>query len=152
MASANKSGTPSSPNEVLNPKPKLIAFLCKWCSGNASDLAGVSRMQYPANVVPIRVNCSGRIDPQFVLEAFEDGADGVLVSGCHLGDCHYVVGNYKTFKRVEMIKVLAAQMGIDTKRIRLEWISASEAKKFADTIVDFVGELKRMPPHDGGEA
>ena len=134
-------------SELLNPEPKVIAFLCKWCSSNAADLAGVSRMKYPANVIPIETPCSGRVDPTFIFDSLDDGADGVIVAGCHPGECHYVVGNYKTMKRMILVKELARQIGIEEERIRLEWISASEAKKFVKTMTEFIEKLKHLPPN-----
>jgi len=130
----------------------VIAFLCNWCAYAGADLAGVSRLQYPPNVIPIRVMCSGRVDPQFVLLAFSKGADGVFIGGCHPGDCHYVAGNYKTFKRVILLKKLLNQIGIGEERLRLEWINATEGKKFAESISDFIEKLKRLPPlrYNGG--
>ncbi len=128
-------------------EPKIVAFLCNWCSYAGADLAGVSRKQYPPNVVPIRVMCSGRVDPQFILQAFRDGADGVLVGGCHTpGDCHYLTGNFKAFKRVTLLKRIIAQMGIEPERLRLEWISASEGDKYAQVITEFVSQIKALGP------
>lgn len=112
-------------------EPKIVSFLCNWCSYTGADLAGTSRMKYAHNIRIIRVMCSGRIDPTFVLKSFREGADGVLICGCHPGDCHYQEGNYKCLRRYEFLKRYIKQMGIDEKRIRLEWISASEGKQFA---------------------
>jgi F420-non-reducing hydrogenase iron-sulfur subunit len=134
-------------SKILNPEPKVIAFLCKWCSSNAADLAGVSRMKYPANVIPIETPCSGRVDPTYIFDSLDDGADGVIIAGCHPGECHYIVGNYKTLKRMELVKVLAQQIGIEDERIRLEWISASEAKKFVTVMSEFIEKLKHLPPN-----
>ncbi|MGQ4832569.1 MAG: hydrogenase iron-sulfur subunit [Candidatus Asgardarchaeia archaeon] len=131
---------------MKNPNPKVIAFLCNWCAYAGADLAGVSRLEYPPNVIPIRVMCSGRVDPQFILLAFSKGADGVFIGGCHPGDCHYVTGNYKTYKRVQLLKKLLNQIGISEERLRLEWINATEGKKFAESITDFIEKLKRLPP------
>ncbi len=125
-------------------KPKIVAFLCNWCAYAGADLAGTSRLRYPANIVPIRVMCSGRIDPEFILEAFERGADGVFVGGCHPGDCHYVSGNLRARRRVEILKKLLKEMGIDPKRLRLEWISASEGQKFAKTVQEFVNDVQGL--------
>jgi len=125
-------------------KPKIVAFLCNWCAYAGADLAGTSRLRYPANIVPIRVMCSGRIDPEFILEAFEKGADGVFVGGCHPGDCHYVSGNLRARRRVEILKRLLKEMGIDPKRLRLEWISASEGQKFAKTAQEFVNDVQGL--------
>jgi F420-non-reducing hydrogenase iron-sulfur subunit len=127
-------------------EPRIIAFCCNWCSYAGADLAGVSRLQYPPNVRIIRVLCSGRIEPDFVLRALELGADGVLVAGCHPGDCHYISGNLKAEKRFQMLTKLLEVIGIDTRRARLEWISASEGPKFANTISEFVDVIKKLGP------
>jgi len=132
-------------------EPKIVAFLCNWCAYAGADMAGTSRIKYPANVVPIRVMCSGRVDPEFVLDAFEKGADGVFIGGCHPGDCHYVSGNYRTRKRVIMMKKLLQEMGINPARLRLEWVSATEGKKFATVIEEFVNEIKELGPSPEGE-
>ena len=137
----------STMSKVLNPEPKVIAFLCKWCSSNAADLAGVSRMKYPTNVIAIETPCSGRVDPTYIFDALAEGADGVIVAGCHPGECHYIVGNYKTLKRMVLVQELAAQMGVEDERIRLEWISSSEAKKFVTTMAEFIEKLKYLPPN-----
>jgi F420-non-reducing hydrogenase iron-sulfur subunit len=144
-----------SQSEILNPDPQIILFLCKWCSGKGADLAGTSRTLYPPNVLPIMVNCSSRIDPQLVVEAFLKGADGVLITGCHFGDCHYKTGNYKTYKRMTILANLLKQVGVNPKRMRLTWISATEAAKFAQTVKEMVNDLKNLPPYgrnsNGGE-
>jgi F420-non-reducing hydrogenase iron-sulfur subunit len=129
-------------------EPKIIGFLCNWCSYAGADLAGVSRIQYPPNIRIIRVMCSGRIDPAFVLEAFKDGADGVLVAGCHLpSDCHYISGNFKALRRITLLKNVLKDLGIEPERLRLEWISASEGDKFATVVRDMVDEVKRLGPN-----
>jgi F420-non-reducing hydrogenase iron-sulfur subunit len=128
-------------------EPKIIGFLCNWCSYAGADLAGVSRIQYPPNIRIIRVMCTGRIDPAFVLEAFKDGADGVLVAGCHLpSDCHYISGNFKALRRITLLKDVLRDFGIEPERLRLEWISASEGDKFAAVVRDMVDEIKRLGP------
>jgi F420-non-reducing hydrogenase iron-sulfur subunit len=128
-------------------EPKLVGFLCNWCSYAGADLAGVSRFQYPPNLRIIRVMCSGRVHPAHILEAFRDGADGVLVAGCHTPtDCHYISGNFKAQRRVVMVKRLMEQLGIEPERLRLEWISAAEGDKFAKTIRDMTEDLKRLGP------
>jgi F420-non-reducing hydrogenase iron-sulfur subunit len=128
-------------------EPKLVGFLCNWCSYAGADLAGVSRFQYPPNLRIIRVMCSGRVHPAHILEAFRDGADGVLVAGCHTPtDCHYISGNFKAQRRVAMVKRLMEQLGIDPERLRLEWISAAEGDKFAKTIREMTEDLKRLGP------
>ena len=127
-------------------EPRIVAFCCNWCSYAGADLAGVSRFQYPPNARIVRVMCSGRVEPQFILRAFELGADGVLVAGCHFGDCHYISGNEKAQKKVEATKELIDQLGLDGRRLRLEWISASEGSKFAATMKDFTEDLKVLGP------
>ncbi|MFX1293403.1 MAG: hydrogenase iron-sulfur subunit [Promethearchaeota archaeon] len=124
--------------------PNIVAFLCNWCGYAGADLAGVSRFQYPTSVKIIRVMCSGRVDPVFILKAFESGADGVLVCGCHINDCHYITGNLKAEKRVEKTKKLLETIGIKSDRLRLEWISASEGVKFANLINEFTEFLKKL--------
>ena len=127
-------------------EPRIVAFLCRWCSYAGADLAGVSRLEYPPNVVPMRVNCSGRVDADMVLTAIEKGADGVLIGGCHPGDCHYVSGNYKTRRRVALIQRALSEIGIDPRRVRLEWISASEGNKFQQTMTEFTQQIKDLGP------
>lgn len=128
-------------------EPNLLAFCCNWCSYAGADLAGLSRLKVPPNVRIIRTMCSGRVDPQFVIDALENGADGVLIAACHLGDCHYIAQNYKTVKRVDLLHKLLDSIGIDKKRVRLEFISAGEGNKFADTIVDMVKTLEELGPN-----
>ncbi|MDY6864673.1 MAG: CoB-CoM heterodisulfide reductase HdrA2 [Halobacteriota archaeon] len=126
--------------------PYIVAFLCNWCSYGAADLAGALRIQYPTNIRVVRVLCAGRVNPRFVLEAFEQGADGVLVTGCRLGECHYVHGNYDAKHRFEILKHIISEIGFDEKRLRTEWISAAEGQKFADVVKDFVLEIKELGP------
>ena len=128
-------------------EPNIIGFLCNWCSYAGADLAGTSRMKYPPNIKSIRVMCSGRVDPVFVLEALRKGADGVLVAGCHPGDCHYQSGNYKANRRMKLLKKLLEEMAINPNRVRFEYISASEGAKFASVATEFVDELKKMGPN-----
>lgn len=130
----------------IKEKPLIIAFTCNWCSYGGADLAGISRFQYPTNVRIIRLMCSGRVDPTFVFEAFRLGADGVLISGCHIGDCHYATGNYRTKMRFIAIQHALKLAGIDPRRLRLEWISASEGESFANTIREMVEELEKLTP------
>ena len=127
-------------------EPKIVAFLCKWCSSAGSDLAGVSRMQYPSNVVPITVMCSGSVSPLYILNAFSKGADGVLVSGCHPGDCHYIRGNYYARRRIALVKELLEFIGLEPKRFQMSWISAAEGNKYTEVIKDFVNDLKPLGP------
>ena len=127
-------------------EPKIVAFLCNWCAYAGADLAGVSRLKYPANIVPIRVLCSGRIDPEFILHAFRNGADGVFVGGCHPGDCHYIKGNYYARRRILLTKKLLKEMGINERRLRLEWVSATEGRKFATVVSQFVEEIRQLGP------
>ncbi len=126
--------------------PKIAAFLCNWCTYTGADLAGVSRLKSSPCVRIIRVMCSGRVDPSFILQAFKKGADGVFIGGCHIGDCHYSEGNYKTLRRFEFLKLFLEQFGIDPKRLRLEWISASEGDKYAETTLNFEKEIRDLGP------
>ncbi|DAC73376.1 MAG TPA: methyl-viologen-reducing hydrogenase subunit delta [Thermoplasmata archaeon] len=128
-------------------EPNILGFLCNWCSYAGADLAGTSRMKYPTNLKSIRVMCSGRVDPAFVLEAFRKGVDGVLIAGCHPGDCHYQSGNYKTNRRVKLLKKLLEELGIEPQRIRFEYVSASEGQKFATVVTEFVAEIKKIGPN-----
>jgi F420-non-reducing hydrogenase iron-sulfur subunit len=128
-------------------EPNIIGFLCNWCSYAGADLAGTSRIKYPPNIKSIRVMCSGRVDPVFILEAFKKGADGVLVAGCHPGDCHYQSGNYKTNRRIKLLKKLLDELGMEPDRVRFEYVSASEGHKFAQVVKDFVDDLKKMGPN-----
>jgi len=127
--------------------PNIIAFLCNWCAYAGADLAGTSRLKYPSNVKSIRIMCSGRVDPVFILEALREGADGILVAGCHPGDCHYQSGNYKTNRKIRLLWRLLRELNMDPERVRFEHISASEGQKFADVVTDFVNELKVMGPN-----
>jgi F420-non-reducing hydrogenase iron-sulfur subunit len=127
-------------------KPKIIAFLCNWCSYTGADLAGTARVKYKPNVRAIRVMCSGRIEPTFVLRAFRKGADGVLICGCHPGDCHYQEGNYRCLRRYHLLQKYIQQMGIETGRLKLEWISASEGKQYAELIDSFTETITELGP------
>lgn len=127
-------------------EPKIVAFLCKWCSSAGSDLAGVSRMEYPPNVVPIQVMCSGSVSPLYILSAFKKGADGVLVSGCHPGDCHYIKGNFYARRRIVLVKELLEFIGLDPERFQMSWVSAAEGVKYTQIIKDFVSAIKPMGP------
>lgn len=127
-------------------EPKIIGFLCNWCSYTGADLAGVSRIKSAPNVRVIRTMCSGRVDPAFVLKAFQLGADGVIVMGCHLGDCHYQEGNYKTIRRMPFLKRLVKDFGIDPRRLKLEWVSASEGDRFAAIVNEMTEEIRGLGP------
>ena len=131
---------------MMDFEPKIVALLCRWCTYQAADTAGTSRMKYPSNVTPIRVPCSGRIDPTFVIKAFEMGADGVFIGGCHPGECHYREGNYSAMGRIPILKKLLNQFGIEEERVKLEWVSASEPNKFVSTVTDFTEEIEKLGP------
>lgn len=146
QSSAPENTSPALPSSCNGWQPRIVAFFCNWCTYTAADLAGVSRLKYAPNVRVIRLMCSGRVDPQFILDAFAKGADGVLIGGCHPGDCHYVEGNYKTLRRFEMLKRLLAQLGIEQGRLRLEWISASEGEKVRVVVNEMVDQLKALGP------
>lgn len=136
-------------------EPKIIGFCCNWCAYAGADLAGVSRIQYPPNLRMIRVMCSGTIDPLYILEAFQKGADAVFIGGCHPGDCHYQSGNYKARRKVSLVKRLLSQLGVSPQRIRLEWVSATEGQRFAQVVTDFIREVKELGPsplnHEGAQ-
>jgi len=138
-------------NEKTNEKdefnPKIIGFLCNWCTSAAADLAGTSRMQYPANIHPIRVMCSGTVDPAYIIKTLLSGADAVLVGGCHPGDCHYVSGNLKARRRIAMLKSIFEALGLEEERIWARWISASEGRKFADTVTEITEETRKQGPN-----
>jgi len=130
----------------MSHEPTLVSFLCNWCSYAGADLAGTSRIQYPPNVRIVRVMCSARIEPSFVLEALARGADGVLVCGCHPGDCHYSEGNYKAMRRFPLLKQVLQAYGVEGDRIRLEWVSASEGQRFADIVAEMTERLRSLGP------
>jgi len=127
-------------------EPEIIAFLCNWCSYAGADLAGTSRIQYPPNVKIIRVMCSGRVNPVFVLNALQQGVDGVIIGGCHPGECHYETGNYLARRRITVLKKLLEYIGIDPRRVQMTWISASEGTKFADVIKTATDEIRNLGP------
>ena len=127
-------------------EPKIVALLCKWCSSAGSDLAGISRTQYPPNATPIMVMCSGSVSPLYILTAFKKGADGVLISGCHPGDCHYLEGNYYARRRITLLKNLLGYVGLEPERFQMSWVSASEGGKFAEIMTDFVEEIRPLGP------
>lgn len=128
-------------------EPLILAFCCNWCSYAGADLAGTARISYPPTVRIIRVMCSGMVHPAIVMDALTKGADGVLIAGCHLGDCHYIDGNVKAERRIEATKVMLEDMGIEQSRLRLEWISSGEGEKFARAIREMTEELKKIGPN-----
>jgi len=127
-------------------EPKIVGFLCRWCAYTGADLAGLSRIIYPPNITPIRVNCSGRVDPTLVLKALAEGADGVLIAGCHPGDCHYINGNVKTVRRFKLLQKLLQQFGIEKERVRLEWVSASEGGKYGMIVESMTEQIRALGP------
>jgi coenzyme F420-reducing hydrogenase delta subunit len=127
-------------------EPKILAFLCNWCSYAGADLAGTSRFQYPPNVRVIRVPCSGRVNPIFIVEALRQGADGVLVSGCHPGDCHYLVGNYFARRRFALLQRYLEYLGIEKGRVQFSWVSASEGARFAEVVTKVTDDIKKLGP------
>ena len=131
---------------VADWEPKIVAFLCNWCSYAGADLAGISRLQYPSNVRIIRVPCSGRLDPFYIIKALQRGADGVLVSGCHPGDCHYISGNYVARRRFAVLKNLLEYVGIEPGRVQFTWISAAEAERFAKMMRNITADIKALGP------
>jgi F420-non-reducing hydrogenase iron-sulfur subunit len=127
-------------------EPKIVGFLCNWCSYRGADMAGIARIKSAPNVRIVRVMCSGRVDPVFVLKAFEQGADGVLILGCHPGDCHYAEGNYKTARRVPLLKKMLEQLGIEDERVHLDWVSAAEGDRFASIVNEMTEKVKELGP------
>ncbi|RDE11009.1 MAG: hypothetical protein C4K49_12385 [Candidatus Thorarchaeota archaeon] len=140
------STTTAESSPAVNWEPRIIAYCCNWCSYAGADLAGTSRIQYPPNARILRVNCTGRIDPEFILVALEMGADGVLVSGCHPGDCHYTSGNLKLRARWALMQKTIEQAGVDPRRVRLQWASASEAQIFADGVKELTEQVRKLGP------
>lgn len=136
-------------NEVKSDEfePKIVGFLCKWCSSSAADLAGTARIQYPPNIRIIRLMCSGSVDSVYLIKALMEGADGVLIAGCHPGDCHYMEGNYKARRRVALLKDIMTTLGLDTERVWIRWIGADEGRKFAQTVADMTEKLREMGPN-----
>ena len=127
-------------------EPKIVTFLCNWCSYSGADSAGRARKSVTQNIKTVRVMCSGRIDSQFVVEAFREGADGVLILGCHPGDCHYKEGNYKALRRYELLKKVLDQLGIEDERLKLDWVAASEGEKFAKVVNEMVEKVRQIGP------
>ncbi len=134
-----------SDNEAF--EPRIIAFLCNWCTYTGADLAGTSRLQYPPNIRVIRTMCSGAVDPVYVLKPLLDGADGVFIGGCHPGDCHYQTGNFKTRRRYVALREILKTTGLDERRVWLNWISASEGQKFAETVTAMVAAIRELGPN-----
>ena len=130
-------------------KPKIVGFVCNWCTYAGADMAGMSRMEYPANIRLIRMPCTGRMNPMFILKAFERGADGVLVSGCHPASCHYNEGNYYARRKIAVFRKLLEFAGVDPRRFWMSWVSASEGRKFADLINEMVTEVAALGPYKG---
>jgi coenzyme F420-reducing hydrogenase delta subunit len=128
-------------------EPKILGFLCRWCSYAGADLAGTSRKKYPANIRIIKIPCSGRIDPLLMIRALRNGFDGVLVSGCHPGDCHYQTGNYRARRRIAITKKFLEYVGIEPERLQASWVSASEGGKFAEVVAEITGDLKKISPN-----
>lgn len=135
-----------SQSETGQFEPLIVGFLCNWCSGAGATLAGSMQKKYPANFRPIRFNCTGAIDPQYVLAAFREGADGVIILGCHPGDCHYKKGNYSALKRYTLLKRMLAQFGVEPERLVLDWVSAGEAQKFVEVVTDITERVKLLGP------
>jgi F420-non-reducing hydrogenase iron-sulfur subunit len=132
-------------------EPRIIGFLCNWCSYQGADMAGMARIRYAPNVDVIRVNCSGRVEPAFIFKAFREGADGVIVAGCHPGDCHYTSGNFKTMRRMPLVHRLLAEFGIEPARFRLEWVSAAEGGRWARIVNEMTAQVRRLGPLRWGE-
>jgi F420-non-reducing hydrogenase iron-sulfur subunit len=127
-------------------EPRIVGIFCNWCTYTGADLAGTSRLKYPANIRVVRVMCSGRMDPTLVIKAITEGADGVLLAGCHPGDCHYQNGNMKTMRRVPLLKKTLEQLGLEPGRVRLEWISASEGIRFQEVVKEFIEQIRELGP------
>lgn len=139
-----------SENTNVEWKPRIVAFLCNWCSYAGADLAGTSRLQYPPSIRVIRVPCSGRINPQYIIKALADGADGVMVSGCHPGDCHYISGNMYARRRFAVLKRLITLAGINPDRVHFTWVSASEAESFVKAVKEVTEKIQALGPNDLG--
>ena len=134
-------------NQESDWEPKILGFLCRWCSYAGADLAGTSRKKYPANIRIIKIPCSGRIDPLLIIRALRTGFDGVLVSGCHPGDCHYLTGNYRARRRIGITKKFLEYMGVEPQRLQASWVSASEGGKFAEVVTEITRDLKEISPN-----
>lgn len=131
-------------------EPRILGILCNWCSYSGADGAGQQRLEYPTNVEVVRVMCSGRVDPEMVLQGFADGFDGVLICGCHPGDCHYINGNCKAVARFEILKDMTGALGIEPDRLRLEWVSASEGQRYAQLVGEMTEQVRALGPYVGG--
>jgi F420-non-reducing hydrogenase iron-sulfur subunit len=127
-------------------EPKIVSFLCNWCSYEGADKAGGARLNYPANIRIIRVMCSGRVDPELVIQALKEGASGVLILGCHPGDCHYKKGNYKALRRTHLLKKTLKQLGVEEERVRLDWVAAGEGERFAEVANEMAETIKNLGP------
>ncbi len=127
-------------------EPRIIGFLCNWCSYAGADAAGISRLNYEPNIRIVRVMCSGRVSPELILRSFRQGADGVLVLGCHIGDCHYISGNHRTAKRIPVLRKLLSYVGIEPERLKLDWVSASEADRFTQVVNEFTETVRKLGP------
>ena len=139
-----------NPDHELGHEPLIIAFVCNWCTYTAADLAGTSRLSYPRNIRMIRVMCTGMVDPQYIIKAFLEGADMVIVSGCHPGDCHYINGNYKARRRIKLLKEILPKFGIEKERLKLTWIGASDGIQFAKTMQELVIQAKTIGSNTAG--
>ncbi len=127
-------------------EPRIIGFLCNWCSYAGADAAGISRLNYEPNIRIVRVMCSGRVSPELILRSFRQGADGVLVLGCHIGDCHYISGNHRTAKRIPVLRKLLSYVGVEPERLGLDWVSASEADRFTQVVNEFTETVRKLGP------
>lgn len=132
-------------------EPKILGFFCNWCTSAAADLAGTSRMKYPPNIRPVRVWCSGTVDPAYIIKGLLEGADAVVIGGCHPGDCHYINGNYKTRRRIKILKTIFKTLGLGEERIFLKWISASEGVKFSKSMTEITDTIKKLGPNEIGK-
>ena len=154
---AQAEGTASAADVDGRWEPRIVGFLCQWCSYTGADMAGISRIKYPPNVDIVRTMCSGRVDPQLITTAFARGADGVIVCGCHIGDCHYISGNHKTMVRMPLLARVLGDLGIEPERFRLEWVSASEGDRFAAVVAEMTEQVRKLGrldwprrTHEGG--
>ena len=144
-----KSRVEAKTRETVQFEPRIVAFMCNWCSYAGADNAGIARIPSPANILPIRVMCSGRVSPEMILRAFRDGADGVLVLACHIGDCHYSTGNHRTAKRIPILRNILGYVGINPERLELDYVSSAEANRFAQVTTDFVEKIRDLGPAAG---